>query len=40
MNGYEKHSSDYGGPTPGWGTLVLTVTLVAILAIGLAIILM
>jgi hypothetical protein len=30
MNGYEKHSNDYGGPKPGWGTVIFAVALVAI----------
>ena len=37
MNGYEKHSDDYGGPNPGWGTLALITALVVVLVIGLAI---
>jgi hypothetical protein len=28
MNGYEKHSKDYGGPPPGWGTVALIVIIV------------
>lgn len=27
MNGYEKHSSDYGGPPVRWAAIVLSVAL-------------
>lgn len=33
MNGYEKHSRDYGGPPPGWGTDLLMVVVVALVAV-------
>jgi hypothetical protein len=32
MNGYGKHSRDYGGPSVGWGTIVLAVALLIALA--------
>lgn len=33
MNGYEKHSRDYGGPPPGWGTNLLMIGVVALIAV-------
>lgn len=32
MNGYEKHSRDYGGPPPGWGTDLLMIVVVGLIA--------
>jgi hypothetical protein len=31
MNGYEKHSKDYGGPPPGWATVMFAIALVAVI---------
>jgi len=33
MNGYEKHSDDYGGPEPGWGTWVM-VAVIGVIVLG------
>ena len=36
MNGYEKHSRDYGGPLPGWGTVLLLIIIVGLIVVPAA----
>lgn len=36
MNGYEKHSKDYGGRPPGWGTVAMIVIVVGVI-VGLVV---
>ena len=35
MNGYEKHSKDYGGPPPGWGTKLMIIGVATIIVVAL-----
>lgn len=39
MNGYERHSDDYGGPPTGWGTrlmIALVIGAIVVLVVVLA----
>ena len=32
MNGYERHSKDYGGPPVGWATRLMVIVVIGIVA--------